>query len=95
VFRSLLAVAGVTAAALAAAPAAAADQATYLRLQTKLNFLTAEQLLTEGHRACQASRSGMGSSDIVGMVYRDLRPQGISISGATDIVSSAIVQLDC
>jgi hypothetical protein len=87
--------AALTAAAFAFAPAANADQATYLRLQERLNFLTADQLLAEGYRVCQASNSGIGSSDIVGMVYRDLQGEGISIGSATDIVSTAIVQLDC
>lgn len=90
--RSLLAAVLVVPGALALAAPAAADEASYLKLRERLAFLTADQLLTEGHRVCQATASGMGASDIVIMVRRDL---GASSAAATDIVTSAIIELDC
>jgi hypothetical protein len=90
--RSLLATLLVAPAALALAAPAAADEAEYLELRERLVFLTADQLLTEGRRVCQATANGMGASDIVGMVRRDL---GASSAAATDIVTTAIIELDC
>jgi hypothetical protein len=80
------------AAALAVAAPASADEASYLKLQDKFAFLTAEQLLSAGHKVCQATRSGMVAPDIVNMVKRDLNA---GTAPATDIVAGAIVELDC
>lgn len=90
--RSLLAAVLVAPGALALAAPATADEAGYLKLREQLAFLSADQLLAEGRRVCRATRSGMGASEAVGMVRRDL---GVSSSAATDIVANAIVQLDC
>jgi hypothetical protein len=81
-----------TASLVFAAPAAA-DNADYLHaLQDTYQSLSAEQLLSEGMKICRASRSGMTSPQIVAMVQRDL---GESVSAGLDIVSEAIVRLDC
>ncbi|MCK0173497.1 MULTISPECIES: DUF732 domain-containing protein [Mycobacteriaceae] len=78
--------------ALGLAAPAAADEAGYLKLQDRFAFLTADQLLSTGYQVCQASRSGMVAPDIVDMVSRDL---GAGLASATEIVASAIIQLDC
>lgn len=75
------------------APQAAADQDEYLRkLQDRLPFLSAEQLLSEGTRICNATRKGTPASDVVIMVRDDL---GLSISAAGNVVSTAVVELGC
>jgi hypothetical protein len=93
--RAFLASIVVAAAALVLAPTAAAGEAEFLELQPRFAFLTAEQLLREGYWACQAARSGMGSSEIVPLVEDHLRNEGASLAVANRIVSTAIVQLDC
>lgn len=90
--RTLLAAALVAPGALLLAPAAAADEAGLLKLREQFVFLTADQLLTEGRRVCQSTASGMGGSEIVGMVRRDL---GVSSAVATEIVITAITELNC
>jgi hypothetical protein len=80
-------------ASLAFAAPAAADAADYLHaLQPTYTNLTAQQLLSEGMRVCTAIRSGMNSPQAVQMVQDDL---GVSVPAAGDIVSAAIVHLDC
>ena len=75
-----------------AAPAAA-DEDTFVRtMQTKYAFLTDQQLRTEGSKICSALGKGTPASDAVIMVRNDL---GVSISAAGEIVSAAVVQLDC
>jgi hypothetical protein len=89
-FRVLLA---VPATAVAVAAPAAADEDSYLqRLQPRLTFLSAEQLLSEGNKVCIASKAGMKSVDAVQMVQNDL---AASVPAASDIVSAAVVELDC
>lgn len=87
----LLIAAVVTAVALAAP--AAADQSEFVRkLQEQYVFLTAEQLITAGHKVCAAAASGVPASDSVMMVRNDL---GISVPAAGDIVSLAAVEFGC
>jgi hypothetical protein len=83
----------VVATAVALSAPAAADETAYLqRLQARYVFLSADQLLSAGAKVCSATRSGHTSADAVTMVRNDL---GVSISAAGDIVSTAIVDLDC
>jgi Protein of unknown function (DUF732) len=73
-----------------AAPAAADDSAFLRPLQDRFTFLSAEQLLSEGHRVCQALERGTTSSAATTMVQKDL---GVSVAVAVNIVSSAAVAL--
>jgi len=83
---------GLASAVMAAAPAAA-DENEYLRvLQPKYAFLSAEQLLDEGHKVCDAISRGMISPDAAKMVRDDL---AASMAAAVDIVSAAAVELGC
>jgi hypothetical protein len=78
---------------LAFAAPAAADSADYLHaVQPTYTNLTAQQLLSEGMRVCSAVRSGMNSPQAVQMVQDDL---GVSVPAAGDIVSAAVIHLDC
>lgn len=80
-------------ASLAFAAPAAADTGSYLHaVQPTYTNVTAQQLLSEGIRVCSAVRSGMNSSQAVQMVQDDL---GVSVPAAGDIVSAAVVHLDC
>lgn len=85
-----------TAAALAtlavalAAPAGASEEEYLRELQPRYAFLTAQELLTEGHRACAAISSGVLAPDTVKMISADL---GISTGAAMDIVSRANLRL--
>ncbi len=79
--------------ALAAAAPAAADESEYLRLlQPKYVYLSAQQLLDEGHKVCSAINSGMLSADAANMVQKDLP---VSVATSVDIVGAAAVQLGC
>jgi len=93
-FRVLIAgVASVSAFPVIAAAPAQADEATYLRhLAPKYSFLSPQQLLAEGQRACQVENSGNFSVNAVKMVYNDL---GGSMTVADDIVSAAVMDLGC
>ncbi len=73
-----------------AAPAAASEEEYLRELQPRYAFLTSEELLTEGQRACAAISSGVLAPDAVKMVSADL---GISTGAAMDIVSRANLQL--
>jgi len=78
---------------LAFAPLAAADTGEYIhRLQPFYTDLSAEELLSEGTRVCDALRSGVGAANAVIMVQRDLE---VSVSAAADIVAAAAVHLGC
>jgi hypothetical protein len=80
-------------ASLAFAAPAAASSADYLNaVQPWYTNVTAEQLLSEGMRVCTAIRSGMTSPQAVQMVQDDI---GVSVTAAGDIVSAAVVHLDC
>ena len=74
-----------------AAPAAASEN-DYLRLKDSLTFLTTEQLLSEGYRACGAVHSDTRSTDAVNMVMNEL---GVSVNAALDIIAAAVVDLGC
>ncbi len=80
-------------ASVALAPQAAADQDEYLRkLQNKFPYLSAEQLIAEGDRICNATGQGTPASDVVIRVRNNL---GVSIAAAGDIVATAVVDLGC
>jgi hypothetical protein len=82
-----------TAMSLAFASPAAADSGEYLHaLQPTYTSLSAQQLLSEGTRVCNALRSGMNSPNAVQMVQRDL---AVSVAAAGDIVAAAAVHLGC
>ena len=93
-FRALIAGAmSVPALAMITAAPAQADEAAYLRqLMPKYTHLTPQQLLAEGYRVCQIERSGYNSADAVDMVYKHL---GVSLTVATEIVRTAVVELGC
>jgi hypothetical protein len=61
-------------------------------MQASYAFLSEQQLRSEGAKICGLLRSGVPSADAVIMVRNDL---GVSISAAGEIVSAAVVQLDC
>jgi hypothetical protein len=90
--------AGTTAAALVAiavwgAAPAAAGESEYLRLlQDKFSFLSTQQLLAEGHKACKVMEQGVTASNAVNMVSKDL---AVSLAVAFDIVGAAAVELGC
>ncbi|MBV8928277.1 MAG: DUF732 domain-containing protein [Mycobacteriaceae bacterium] len=75
-----------------AAPAAAGDS-SYLRLlQDKYSFLSAQQLLAEGHKVCDVLDRGVSSSTAVNMVSKDL---AASLEVSDDIVAAAADELGC
>ncbi|OBI76251.1 hypothetical protein A5663_03415 [Mycobacterium sp. E740] len=79
--------------AVTVAAPAAADESEFLRqLQDQYVFLTPQQLLSAGHKVCAAAGRGVPASDSVMMVSKDL---GISVPAAGDIVSLAVIELDC
>ena len=82
----------VPAAVVLAAPATADEDEFVRSMQATYAFLTDHQLRTEGAKICSILRSGTPASDAVVMVRNDL---GVSISAAGEIVSAAVVQLDC
>ncbi|HZQ31791.1 MAG TPA: DUF732 domain-containing protein [Mycobacterium sp.] len=85
--------AAIIAGMLAFAAPAAADQAQYLSIvQPKFVFLTERQLLSEGNRACTASKNGMIAPDVVTMVQNDLK---VATAVASDIVGAAVVYYGC
>lgn len=75
-----------------AAPAAAGEDEFVETMQTSYAFLTEQQLRSEGAKICSVLGGGVPASDAVIMVRNDL---GVSISAAGEIVSAAVVQLDC
>lgn len=93
--RSVVATVALTAAALACAPPAAAGQAEFLQLRERLPFLSEAQLLSTGQKVCQGTAGGVGASDLVKMTQRDLGHVGVTVASATDIVTTAIIQLGC
>lgn len=89
--RALRVLAAVVAAAFAFTAPAAADEGKYLeRVQPRFSFLSTQQLLSEGDKVCNATRSGMTAADAVQMVQNDL---ALSVSAGFEIVSAAIVGL--
>jgi hypothetical protein len=83
-------------AVMAAQPPAQASESDYLAaVQPRFSFLSAQQLLAEGHKVCAAighTGNGMIAPDAVTMVYNDLQ---VSMAVAGDLVAAAIVDLPC
>jgi hypothetical protein len=75
-----------------AAPASADDEEFVRPLATRYVFLTDQQLLSEGAKVCDALRGGTNAADAAIMVRNDL---GTSVSASGEIVSAAVVHLDC
>jgi hypothetical protein len=84
--------AAVTGTVAFAAPAAASEDDFIRKLQIRYIFLSEQQLRSEGARICGVLGSGAPASDAVIMVRNDL---GVSTSAAGEIVSAAVVELDC
>ncbi|AMO63917.1 Protein of uncharacterised function (DUF732) [Mycolicibacterium phlei] len=83
--------AAVTAITLACASPAAAEEGAYLDgLQDRYQFLTAQQLVSAGHRACTLSAAGVLAPDVVATVMDDL---AIGLVPAMAIVSDAMREL--
>ena len=93
ILRVLCVLTATVAAALGFAVPASADESGYLAmLQDRLTFLTAQQLLPEGHKVCAAINGGMGSSNAVVMVQKDL---AVGVPDADDIVEAAVLNFGC
>jgi hypothetical protein len=75
-----------------AAPAWATEDVYVQQLQERYPFLSADQLLTEGHRVCQVLSQGHTGTDALLMVKRDL---SVSTSTASIIVGEAVREFDC
>lgn len=89
----LLGAAAIFLSAVTSSAPAAADTADYLRdLQPKYVYLSTQQLLDLGHRACAIAQSGQPASAAVDTLDREA---GLGAPVAFDIVRTAIVQLDC
>jgi hypothetical protein len=74
-------------------PAAHADEGQYLKtLQPKYVYLTTQQLLDEGYKACLAAKRGVPGTDTIGVVQNDV---AVSVAAAYDIVTTAATRLDC
>ncbi|KUI47943.1 hypothetical protein AU198_04915 [Mycobacterium sp. GA-1199] len=82
--------AGLMVAVAVAAPAGATEDEFLRDLQPRYSFLTAEELVTQGYRACAATSVGVLAPDAVQMISADL---GISTGAAMDIVSRALLRL--
>jgi hypothetical protein len=81
------------ASASAVMPTAHADVGEYLKaLQPKYVYLTPQQLLDEGYKACQAAKRGVPGTDTMKIVQDDL---AVSVAASYDIVTTAAVRLDC
>ena len=91
--RSIALLIAGTAAGVAFAAPAPADTGGYLQaLVPNYPTVGAQQLVSEGAKVCGAIRSGMNSPQAVQMVQDDL---GVSVPTADDIVSAAVIHLDC
>jgi hypothetical protein len=75
-----------------AAPAQASEENFLKPLKARYVFLSPQQLLNAGYKVCQAESNGMSSADAANMVQKDL---GVSVSASVDIVSGAVVNLNC
>jgi hypothetical protein len=76
-----------------AAPAHADEQGFLNYLQPRWAFLTADQLLTEGHKACNFILAGNSASDAAAMVAADLKTNDLTVS--SEIVRTAVKQFGC
>ncbi|BBY26876.1 DUF732 domain-containing protein [Mycolicibacterium sediminis] len=82
-----------TAASLAQAAPAAADNEQFLHgLEERYAFMTPQQLLAAGHKACAVVNTGVPAADASDVIDHQW---GLSPSVAMDIVTSAITNLDC
>ena len=88
--RVLLAV--VATAVAVAAPAAAGENEFVQKLRERYVYLSEAQLTSEGAKVCDAIAGGMTSADAAIMVRQDL---GVAVAVAGNIVSAAVVDLDC
>jgi len=83
----------VVSVAVALAAPAAADEDEFVRaMRTTYAFLTDQQLRSAGAKICSTLRRGTPASEAVIMVSNDL---SVSVSAAGEIVSAAVVQLNC
>lgn len=81
------------AALLAAAAPAVADEDDYLYvLEVRHASWTAQELLAAGYRACSMMDRGIPASDVTDRLDRDM---GFGVALAFDIVSMAVIHLDC
>jgi hypothetical protein len=78
---------------VAAAPAYADDQGFLNYLEPRWAFLSADQLLTEGHKACNFILAGNSASNAAAMVAADLDTNDRVV--ASEIVRTAVTQLGC
>jgi hypothetical protein len=79
--------------AVATAPSASADERGHLqRLESKLAYLSSQQLLTEGYKVCQLTHGGHPSTDAIPMVTKDL---AISVPAAVDVIAAGVGELGC
>lgn len=82
-----------TAAALAQAAPAAADSHEFLHgLEDRYSFMTPQQLLAAGHRACAVINTGKPAADASDVIDHEW---GLSPSVAMVIVTSATTNLGC
>jgi hypothetical protein len=83
----------VAAMTLVIAAPARADEQSYLHyLEPRWAFLSAEQLLAEGHKACSYILAGNTASDATAIVVADLETD---VAVASDIVRTAVTKLGC
>ena len=79
--------------AVAGAAPAAADETAYLNvLMPRYVYLDEQQVIAEGYKVCEAMERGVGASEIVPMVQRDLK---VPAATAVDIVSAAAASFGC
>jgi hypothetical protein len=78
---------------LVVAAPARADERSYLNyLEPRWAFLSADQLLFEGHKACNFILAGNSASNAAAVVGADLKTDAVV---ASEIVRTAITQLGC
>jgi Protein of unknown function (DUF732) len=75
-----------------AAPASADTDGYLHAVGDQYRFLTPQQLLGAGHRACSIIDSGNPATVAIDMLNRE---QGISVPVAFNIVTKAIIHLGC
>jgi hypothetical protein len=75
-----------------AAPASADTQAFLHGLEERFSFMTADELLAAGHRACAIIDAGNPGATASGMLDREF---GIGESVAIEIVKNASLYLGC
>ena len=79
--------------AIGIASPAAADESTYLsKVQPMFPYVTPEQLLDEGLKACRYVDAGRASPGAVDMISKDLN---VGEYAATTILQDAVIDFDC